>query len=207
MRGKALHSALVVLAWGLLGRAHDGRSQSGHLHIVVSTHDGGDGMLQDYSQRAGLVLFLARAKAGRDGSGKLEVKHLLEAIVMEDQGGKDVETILGAPLVAGTIKRRGLESRSNPFFRPDVASELLARLDAMAPHAEPVATSQDLPVSADLGQTLAVAEQMRRDRQAEKVEPLYLLSAALADRSSRAAQFFLEAGITREVVLDAIKGK
>jgi hypothetical protein len=205
MHGKAVLSFLVVLVWGLQGQ--HGPSQPRSLDRAFSTKDGGNRMLQNYSQRAGLVLFFARGRAGSEGSRKVEVKHLLGAIVMEDQGVKNVETTLERVPVAGTIKGRGLESRSKPFFRPDVASELLVRLDAVASHAEPVATSLDLPVSAELEQILTAAEALRRDRQAHKVEPLDLLSAALADRSNRAAQLFLEAGITREMVLDTIKGK
>jgi hypothetical protein len=204
MHGRAVISFLVVLVWGLQGQ--HGPSQARSLDRAFSTQDAGDRMLRNYSQRARSVLFFARVRAGNDGSRKVEVTHLLGAIVMEDQGEKNVETPLETVPAAGTIKGRALESRSKPFFRPDVASGLLARLDAVASHAEPVATSQDLPVSAELEQILTAAEALRRDRQAQKVEPLDLLSAALADRSNRAAQLFLEAGITLEVVLDAIKG-
>ncbi len=205
MHGRAVLPFLVVLVWGVQGQHVP--SQPRFLNKAFSSWDGGDRMLQNYSQRAKLVLFFARARAGDDGSRNVEVTHLLGAIVMEDQGVKSVEVTPEMVPAAGTIKGRGLESRSQPFFRPDVASGLLARLDAVASHAEPVATSQDLPVSAELGQILTAAEELRRDRQAQKVEPLDLLSAALADRSNRAAQLFLEAGITSEMVLNAIKGK
>ncbi len=203
MHSKAMLLFLVLLLWSLQG--HFGLSLPRPMDKVFSTQDDGDTMLQNYSRRAKLIFFFARVRAGNDGSPQVEVKHLLTAIVLEDQGRQDMAITLERTPGASAIK--GTEPLRKSFLQPDVASWLLARLDAMASHAEPVATSQDLPVSIELEQVLTAAESGSRDRQAQKVEPLYLLSAALADRSSKGAQLFLEAGITHQMVLDAIKGK
>lgn len=43
-------------------------------------------MFHQYSVRAKRVVFLTRLKAGRRGAAALEPDHLVEAVVLEDQG-------------------------------------------------------------------------------------------------------------------------
>jgi hypothetical protein len=165
-------------------------------------------MLDSYSQQAKMVLFIARARAGQRGSHEVGIKHLLEAIVMEDQEPERYAgSALGVLPVAGTIRGRTSEVRSNPFFSSQTAAALLTKLNETTTiRDQPVPTSEDLPVSEELERTLAAAEELSRLYEGNRVKPLHLLGAALAEPSD-ATQFFFEAGITRDSVLEDLREK
>lgn len=162
-------------------------------------------MLQYYSQRAKQILFIARFKAGKDGTNAVDLQHLLEAIVIEDQGGQELSKLFGFDPTAQQIQGHTFEFTSTPFFSSEIASQLLTKIRALSSHSQPVATSQDLPISEDLLHALSIALELKRKFQTERVEPLHLLAAGLEDKSSKPTRIFLDAGITREMALEAIR--
>jgi len=124
---------------------------------------------------------------------------LLEAIVIEDQGkdttGWSLKTANGITL--------GSRRQSQAFFEPEIATNLLAKLNAMVIHNNPIPTSQDIPVSTKLEQVLGLAHTFKTQYNLGNVEPLHLLYAALSGDSTPAVKVFLDSGITPEKVLIA----
>jgi ATP-dependent Clp protease ATP-binding subunit ClpA len=97
-----------------------------------------------------------------------------------------------------------MEPHPVPFFPPDVAAMLLAKIDESSPHSDPIPMSTDMPTSSELTQVLNAAQDLRRQFQSAKVYPLHLLASALADPSSKASQVLRDAGISSEKVLEAL---
>ncbi|MBZ5689708.1 MAG: Clp protease N-terminal domain-containing protein [Acidobacteriia bacterium] len=170
-----------------------------------SSDRGSLAMLQDYSQRAKQVLFIARFKTSRDGAYMVDLQHLLEAIVIEDQGGQELSKMFGFDPTAKKIQGHTFESTSTPFFAADLASELLTKIRSFYSYSPPTSTSKDMPLSDELAHALTVAVELRQKTHTDKIEPLHLLAAALGEKSSKATSIFFDAGITQETVLQAIK--
>ena len=167
---------------------------------------GSSQMVQDFSRRAQQVVFLARFKAGQKGAKMIDVDHLLQAIVIQDQGAAEVKKFLDID-PADPIEWPGLESPSKSFFSREIASQLLTRLEALSPYSRPVPPSQDMPISSELAQTFGIAVDLHHQLRTKKVESLELLAAALGVQSSSAAKIFIEAGITQATVLEAIEDR
>jgi hypothetical protein len=160
-------------------------------------------MFEVYSERANQVIFVARLKAGHRGADMLDVDDILVALIMEDQMmGKPVSELLGRPYIHGfpfTAHR--------PFFSPDVASDLLRRIEELLSRSKSVAQSAEMPISPGVKHIFDGASDLLDRSQRSKVEPLHLLAAALTDESSKGASILQQAGITREKVLEAIRGE
>lgn len=170
-----------------------------------SSDRGSLAMVQDYSQRAKQVLFIARFKTSKDGASMVDLQHLLEAVVIEDQGGQELSKMFGVDPTAKKIQGQTLESTSTPFFAADVASELLAKIRSLYSYSAPTSTSKDMPLSHELAHALTVAVELKQKTRTEKIEPLHLLAAALGEKSNKVTSIFLDDGITQETVLEAIK--
>jgi Clp amino terminal domain, pathogenicity island component len=154
---------------------------------------------------------LSRKLAGRKGAAEISAADLLEALVIEDQGGllKALfwDRTHDTPVQAMPTYR--------PFFAAETAAEIQRGLEPLLPRGEPLSDSVDLPVS-DPAQRLlmaakALGEELRGERatpsqiQVGSVEPLHLLAAALTGETSATAEVLKHASITKEAVIAAIK--
>lgn len=77
--------------------------------LVAQEQDSGK-VVHTYSQRAKQVLFIARFKAGKDGARTLDLPQLLEAIVIEDQGGEAMFKVLGVDPTKSNLRGRRFQS-------------------------------------------------------------------------------------------------
>jgi ATP-dependent Clp protease ATP-binding subunit ClpC len=158
----------------------------------------GNSLFELYSDRARRIIFLTRAIAGRGGAAALEPEHLIESLVVEDQGR--LADALGWPrehLMQGLNPSRSLLS-------PETAAEIVSRLELTSVKSEPIPDSMDMPMSPALGRTLKSAMALKEELKQKSVEPLHLLAAELS-QDSKAAQILKDAGLTTEAVIAAIK--
>jgi ATP-dependent Clp protease ATP-binding subunit ClpA len=184
---------------------------------------GGVAMFEDFSERARRVIFFSRKVAGERGAAAIEVEHLIEALLLEDQA--DYAKMFPESAVPGAA-RMALPTH-RPFFTTEVAAEIQRRLEPLMPSkAQPLPGSVDMPVSDALAELFATAiklgEELRSEParpsrmqvghparpsriQAGHVQPLHLLAAALSDETSATAEVLKQAGITKEAVIPAIK--
>jgi ATP-dependent Clp protease ATP-binding subunit ClpA len=171
-------------------------------------------MFEAYSTRAEHVLLVARLKAGERGAEVLGVDDLLAALILEDQGmlrdaaagllglGNEFRNLLEHD---GCVVRPLRPHRS--FLTSDNASRLLREIQDSLPRSQSVPSSMDMPISPNLEHTLNAAQSLMERFQTDKIEPLHLLAAALAEDSSAGARMFREAGITQAKVLRIITGE
>jgi hypothetical protein len=160
-------------------------------------------MFEDYSLRAREAVFLARLKAGERGAAEVQTEDLLVGLIIEDQGGQ-------ARGPSGLNKPGGGAAKVNypphrPYLPPELASDLLARLQAACAHSLPVPNQFDLPVADSVQRIFILATSIRHELRLNYVEPLHLLAASLGDESSRGAQIFRGAGITHEAIFNFIR--
>lgn len=166
-----------------------------------------------FSLRATQVIFLARVRAGGEGAEKIDLDHLLAALIMEDQGmlfkalsgylGLASETEIGRP---APIVPDPFESL-RPFLPADLASDLLQEIQASAVKGrQSVDSSTDMPTAAAVANTFKVAHDLAKELQQSQVEPLHLLAAALMEESGVGTAALRRAGITAEKVRDAMQG-
>lgn len=155
-------------------------------------------MTEGYSQRALSVLFIARVKAGERGAPAIDVEHLLTAIITEDQSDGRLP---------GTLTKRHSIVSAPPhqkFFPTDVAAKLLDTINGPPAQSAKIPAHQDMGMSPEAAQGWKGAREIQKQFKAEEVEPLHILAALLEDQSNSAVQSVLQAGITRERVLQAI---
>jgi len=157
-------------------------------------------LLEHFSDRSKMIIFLTRKDAGGRGATVLETGDLLEAIVNEDQGRL-------ANRFVGAVTRSGPIREPEPFFSAEVASKALLRLHSILPRHEPVADSVDMPMSPSLRRILNAATTLAGELQHSQVQPLHLVAAILADESSGPAEILEEAGISREAVILALRSQ
>lgn len=158
---------------------------------------------EGYSERAKHVIFVARHIAGRYGSSRLDLNHVLVALIYEDQG-EVWKPLSDVPELQGLSKRFPAQAH-RPYLPSDVASSVLHRLEGALPRGKPLPSSTDVPMSPDLKETLGTAAGLRERFGQEQVEPLHILAAALADESNPGVAILRQAGITPEKVLDAMR--
>jgi ATP-dependent Clp protease ATP-binding subunit ClpA len=158
----------------------------------------GGTVFDQFSDRSRLVVFLARKDAGRRGAATLEVAHLLEALVREDQGEV-------GPRFPGALAPSAAMSPQEPYFSAEVASEILLRLEEiLPPQSKPVPDSTDMPTSAALDLTFTEAMELAKQLHHGRIEPLHLLMAVLS-QEPRAAEIVKQLGVSKEAVLAAIR--
>ena len=155
-------------------------------------------LLENFSDRSKMVIFLTRKDAGRRGATALEPGDLLEAIINEDQGEL-------AKRFVGAVTRSGPIREPEPFFSAEVASKALLRLHNILPQQEPVVDSVDMAMSPSLQHILNAAKTIAGTLHHSQVQPLHLVAAILAEESSGPAEILREAGISKESVIQALR--
>ena len=177
-------------------------------------------MFGDFSDRARRIVLFSRMLAGRRGATAIEVEHLIEALVVEDQG----DFLKAFREDASGAVRPMPQYRA--FLSAETAAEIQRRLEPLLPKANPLPDSVDMPVSEALKELFATATKLGEELRGEParpsriqvghpvrpsriqvghVEPLYLLAAALSAETSATAEVLKQAGITKEAVIAAIK--
>jgi hypothetical protein len=169
-------------------------------------------MFEDFSERARRIVFFSRKVAGERGAAAIGVEDLMQALVLEDQA--DYAKVF--PESAVPDGARMVLPAHRPFFTAEVAAEIQRRLEPlMLSKAKPLPTSVDMPLS-DVAQgvlmaTKELSEKLRGEPampsriQVGHVEPLHLLAAALQGEESDVARILKQAGVTEDVVIDAIR--
>lgn len=155
-------------------------------------------LLEHFSDRSKMIIFLARKDAGRRGAASLEPGDLLEAIINEDQGELEKRFV-------GAVTRSGPIRQPDPFFSADVASKALRRLHSTLTQHEPVADSVDIGMSPSLQQILNAATTLASELHQSQVQPLHLVAAILCEDSSGLAEILQALGISREAVIQALQ--
>ena len=174
-------------------------------------------LYDQFSARAIRVLFLTRWKAGHRGATALEPEHLIESIVLEDQG--DFAKAMGIPddqvgIPVYTRRTPTSGDRGDPdsapdlklscqFFTADVAAQILQKLERLFPKAEPIPESTDMPGSLALKRIFDGALALTKELGHKQVEPLHLLAAVLAEPST-ASEVLRDAGVNKEAVIAAM---
>ncbi|HWC16065.1 MAG TPA: Clp protease N-terminal domain-containing protein [Terriglobales bacterium] len=156
-------------------------------------------MFEKYSDRARMVVFTARYRSGKHGAPAIDVDHLVDAIVFEDQG--KLADALDEP---GRVLSPNFEPKAH-FFSSEIASELLVKIYQLFQIREPIPTSVDMPLSDGVNRTFAAAMTMIAELSQNQVTPLHLLAASFSEQS-KAEKLMMAAGITGDDVIRALKG-
>ena len=160
-------------------------------------------MFDNFSMRAKQVVLVARFKAGERGARTIEVDDLLVALVLEDQGMS--EKIFSSSLGdVGTFVNR-TPSRV-PFFSPETAEHLLARIRDILPQSDSVGMTEEIPLSPALNNVVGSAIAIQTQFQRSQIEPLLLLAAIVIQPTSECTELLNEFGITQEGVLAKLRG-
>jgi ATP-dependent Clp protease ATP-binding subunit ClpA len=168
-------------------------------------------MFEPFSERARRVVFFSRKLAGRRGASSIEVEHLIEALILEDQG--DYAKLLPEMRVPGTAVQVTRPHR--PFFTAEAAAEIRRGLEPLMPaNAKPLPESVDMPLSEAGQRVILGAKEMSEEMRGETspshirvghVQPLHMLAAALSDETSATAEVLKQVGLAKETVITAIK--
>jgi ATP-dependent Clp protease ATP-binding subunit ClpA len=160
-------------------------------------------MFGSFSMRARQVVFVARFKAGERGARTIEVDDLLAALVLEDQGMS--EKIFSSSLGdGGTFVNRAPSHL--PFFSPETAEHLLARIKDILPHSDSLGLTEEIPLSPALENIFGSAIAIQTQFQRSQIEPLLLLAAIVTQPSSELTELLNEFGTTQESVLAKLRG-
>lgn len=157
-------------------------------------------MVDQYSARLKLVIFLTRLRVGERGTPRVEVGNLLQRFIAEDQGA------LAGHLMSLFEQGQGRVIRKGPphvaFFRADAAAQPDSQIAAIVPRTEPVAPSVELSLSSELERLFSAADSFREQTRPDEISPLHLLAAALNDESCRCTRRLRESGISQDSVLE-----
>lgn len=157
-------------------------------------------MFEHYSDRARHIIFLTRLKAGRSGAAFLDTVHLIEAVILEDQGKFGAE--MGEwPGASATLHSRASAS----FFTPETASAILMKLQRIMPRGEAIPDSVDMPMSSELRRDLDAAMTLKTELCYRQVEPLHLLAGVLSEQSSGTSVVLRDFGISRDDVIATLR--
>lgn len=157
-------------------------------------------MFDRYSHRARRILFLARLRAGERGAGSIDVKHVIEALILEDQG----EFAKMMPNV-GTARRGPSLAPSRSYLGAVPAANILKALDALSSSGEPIPTSVDMPVTDALKRLLDATIELNDEMHRNTVQPLDILAATIEKDTTGVAQILTNSGLSPEAVVAAIK--
>jgi hypothetical protein len=191
--------------------------------LPVSRQQTSDSPFGNLSERASCVLIVALEEAGQRGANSVDVNDLVAALIIEDQEPDAEELFEETPpgvLFPSNLIRSG-ERAHKPFFPPQVAIDVLVKLNGILPRSTSLPRGSEMLVSAALDRVYAVAKKLpaefhqsevrvntgTRDRPIGKyqaVVPLDLLAAALRE-PCEATKMLQESGITEEKVLQAIR--
>lgn len=143
-------------------------------------------------------------KAGRRGAPALDPDHLVEALVLEDQGELAKAVGISGNKFLLPVGDPGLKP-IRPFFLGEVASEVLLKLERVFTKADAIPDQRDMPISPALSRTFDAAIALSKQLGHKHVEPLHLLAAILSEPSSKASEVLTEAGVTRKAVIAALR--
>jgi ATP-dependent Clp protease ATP-binding subunit ClpA len=169
-------------------------------------------MFESFSERARRVVFFSRRLAGRRGAAAIEAEHLIEALILEDQG--DYAKLLPERSAPGTAVQGTRPHR--PFFTAETAAKILHGLEALMPaDAQGLPESVDMPVSETGQRVMLGAKELSEELHHEPatpsrirtghVEPLHMVAVVLSDDTSAVAEVLKQAGVTKEAVMTAIE--
>ena len=161
-------------------------------------------MFERYSERARHIIFLTRLRAGQSGAAVIGTEHLVEALVLEDQG-KLADALGVAPGSFRTFAT-SVSRPSVPFLAPETASAILEKLQEILPHGKAIPDNVDMPTSTALSRAFDAALTLKTELHHKEVEPLHLLAAVLGEEPSQVSDTLRGFGISKEGVITAIKG-
>ena len=161
-------------------------------------------MFDSFSLRSRQIVFAARVKAGERGANMIDIDDLLAGLVLEDQGM--LEKGLGPKLHEGTVHFVNQAPLHIPFFSPESANDLLAKIEGILPRSKPLELSTDIPLSPAVVRAFNSAEEIQTRFRHGRIEPLHLLAALLAEESSQGIKLLHDSGITQEKVLRKLGG-
>jgi Clp amino terminal domain, pathogenicity island component len=156
-------------------------------------------MFDSFSLRARQILFLARVKAGERGANRIDVDDFLVGLILEDQGMLE-KSVVGQ-VHEGTVHFVNQAPLHIPFFSPEIANDLLAKIEGILPRSQSVASSTDIPLSSAVAQAFNSAEEIQTRFRHSQLEPLHLLAGLLKEESSPGVKLLQDSGVTREKVL------
>jgi len=165
-----------------------GDPETSHVEMYIS-----------FSLRSRQIIFAARVKAGERGANMIDVDDLLVGWVLEDQGM--LEKGLFPTVREGTFHFVNQDLLHIPFFSPQIANNLLAKIEGILPRSQSVGLSTDIPLSSALIHAFNSAEEIQTRFQHSQIEPLHVLAALLAEESSQGVKLLHDSEITQEKVL------
>jgi ATP-dependent Clp protease ATP-binding subunit ClpA len=165
------------------------------------------------SRRAGRVVLEARRTAGSRGADSIGVNDLVIALITEEQDPNSLELDEEHPDVKRYLEKelrpaavgfqRTCFIQRDSFFAPEVAADLLAKLNEILPRSNSIPTTSGMHTSPEFQRAFDVAESLRNKFRQNKVHPLHLLAAVLRE-PCQPTPTLQEAGITEENVLHAL---
>jgi len=165
-------------------------------------------MRETFSRRTKRLLLEALRKARERGTDSIHLDDLIAGLITEDQDPDSLELNEQHPAVKSAREREPkplgvLFSRDcwiprDPFFAPEMAAELLAKLKRILRRSNP--RTDGMLTSPQFDRAFEVAEQLRNDFHQKEVQPLHVLAAAMRE-PCEAAKLLQEAGITEEKFL------
>ena len=158
-------------------------------------------MFELYSDRVRQIIFVARVESGARGAEMIDVDDLLASLIMEDQNicSQALLELMSAP----DPSQLPFEPHV-PFLPSEVAAIVLAGIQDTLPRRQSVPTSANMSISPALSLVLAVANDLQQKFQSKQLTPLHLL-AAVSAVSTKGVLSLRDAGITQEMVIDAIR--
>ena len=160
------------------------------------------------SRRAKRLLLEALLSARERGADSIDVNDLAVALITEDQNPDSLELneqhpdvkrfLEKEPRPPAVLFRRTCWIPREPFFAPEVAADLLAKLKEILPRSNP--RTDGIQTSPEFERAFDVAEQLRNEFHQSEVQPLNVLAAVLRE-PCQATPMLQEAGMTEEEVL------
>jgi hypothetical protein len=132
------------------------------------------GILERFSEPARVILFIARAQAGRSGSKAIEPDHLLFGFLIEDQGTST--RFLAAAFGDPEAQSSSLKAAHEPFLNQKIAGQLHAGLASLAESGEPTPDNVDMPLAEVSQQVLETAAEHAGP---SLVSPLHILKGLM----------------------------
>ncbi|MGH9455761.1 MAG: Clp protease N-terminal domain-containing protein [Terriglobia bacterium] len=135
------------------------------------------------NERVRFVLFSARLQARARGAATVEIGDVLAGLVIEDQR-QALDEFPEIHQYPNLVARLQVASHP-PFFSPDMAARMLARLEAVCSRSQPLAPGSSISLSREVKHMLVASSQLAYDLAQDEVQRLHLL-AAIALSTARA---------------------
>src|SRR5258708_1328893 len=161
-------------------------------------------MIDTFSMRAKQILFAARLKTGERGANLIDAEDFLLGLVLEDQGMLAENLFSKLHDGQGTLLNKA--PSHIPFFSQEEAKNLVTGIEARQTQSKPVGLSTEIPLSPALERAFGLAKDFQARFHHSQIEPLHLLAAILTEESGQCVKLLEEFGITREKVLEQLRG-